>query len=145
MIMIAIPAVMKISSTFLWANLFDKLKLITTRNLNNWFFLLSVILFFISDNFILICIASACQGIALGGGRIFWNLWVTKITEPEKVSSYMSIHMALTGVRGSFAPFIGYAILMNSSPLIVAIIGTILIFISILMFEVHKDHPRLSN
>ena len=78
-IMIAIPAFTKILSTFLWANLFDKLKLITTRNLNNWFFLLSVILFFLSNNLILISIASACQGIALGGGKIFWNLWVTKI------------------------------------------------------------------
>jgi hypothetical protein len=145
LIMIAIPAVTKILSTFLWANLFDKLKLITTRNLNNWFFLLSVILFFLSDNLILISIASACQGIALGGGKIFWNLWVTKIAPPKKVSSYMSVHMALTGIRGSFAPFLGYAILMSTSPLTVAIIGSLLILISILMFEQYKNHPRLAN
>lgn len=145
LIMIAIPAVAKILSTFIWANLFDKLKLITTRNLNNWFFLLSVILFFLSDNLILISIASACQGIALGGGKIFWNLWVTKIASPKKVSSYMSVHMALTGIRGSFAPFLGYAILVSSSPLTVAIIGSLLILISILMFEQYKNHPRLAN
>jgi hypothetical protein len=145
LIMIAIPAVAKILSTFLWANLFDKLKLITTRNLNNWFFLLSVILFFLSDSLILISIASACQGIALGGGKIFWNLWVTKIAPPKKVSSYMSVHMALTGIRGSFAPFLGYAILLSSSPLTVAIIGSLLILISILMFEQYKNHPRLAN
>jgi MFS family permease len=145
LIMIAIPAVTKILSTFLWANLFDKLKLITTRNLNNWFFLLSVILFFLSDNLILISIASACQGIALGGGKIFWNLWVTKIAPPKKVSSYMSVHMALTGIRGSFAPFLGYAILMSTSPLTVAVIGSLLILISILMFEQYKNHPSLAN
>ena len=145
LIMIAIPAVTKILSTFLWANLFDKLKLITTRNLNNWFFLLSVILFFLSDSLILISIASACQGIALGGGKIFWNLWVTKIAPPKKVSSYMSVHMALTGIRGSFAPFLGYAILMSTSPLTVAVIGSLLILISILMFEQYKNHPRLAN
>ena len=144
-IMIAIPAFTKILSTFLWASLFDKLKLITTRNLNNWFFFLSVILFFLSDNLILISIASACQGIALGGGKIFWNLWVTKIAPTKKVSSYMSVHMALTGIRGSFAPFLGYAILVISSPLTVAIIGSILILISILMFEQYKNHPRLAN
>ena len=145
LIMIAIPAITKILSTFLWANLFDKLKLITTRNLNNWFFLLSVILFFLSDNLILISIASACQGIALGGGKIFWNLWVTKIASTKKVSSYMSVHMALTGIRGSFAPFLGYAILVSSSPLTVAIIGSLLILISIVMFEQYKNHPRLAN
>ena len=145
LIMIAIPALSKILSTFLWASLFDKLKLITTRNLNNWFFLLSVILFFLSDKLILICIASAFQGIALGGGKLFWNLWVTKIASPKKASSYMSVHMALTGIRGSFAPFLGYAILESSSPLIVATIGSILILISIVMFEQYKNHPRLSN
>ena len=108
--MIAVPAVAKILSTTIWANLFDQLKLITTRNINNSFFALSVILFFISDNILLITIASACYGIALGGGKIFWNLWVTKITSQEKVSSYMSVHMALTGLRGSIAPssVIGY-------------------------------------
>jgi hypothetical protein len=94
---------------------------------------------------ILISIASACQGIALGGGKIFWNLWVTKIASAKKVSSYMSVHMALTGIRGSFAPFLGYAILVSSSPLTVAIIGSLLILISILMFEQYKNHPRLAN
>ena len=31
--------------------------------------------------------------------KFSWNLWVTKITSQEKVSSYMSVHMALTGLR----------------------------------------------
>ena len=119
MLMVAIPALSKILSTYIWANLFDQLKLMTTRNLLNAFFFLSVLLFFISDHIILIAFASACQGIAIGGGKIFWNLWVTKIAKPEKVSSYMSIHMALTGVRGSVAPFIGYWILNQSSPQVV--------------------------
>ena len=57
----------------------------------------------------------------------------------------MSVHMALTGLRGSFAPFLGYAILVSSSPLTVAIIGSLLILISILMFEQYKNHPRLAN
>lgn len=143
LIMIAIPAIAKILSTTIWANLFDRLKLITTRNINNAFFLLSVILFFISDNLIVISLAAACYGIALGGGKIFWNLWVTKITSENKVSSYMSVHMALTGLRGSIAPFIGYWILSQSSPLIVAYLGTFLIAVSILLFEGMKNHPRL--
>lgn len=142
-IMIAVPAVAKILSTTIWANLFDQLKLITTRNINNAFFALSVILFFISDNILLITIASACYGIALGGGKIFWNLWVTKITSQEKVSSYMSVHMALTGLRGSIAPFIGYWVLIQTSPQMVAYLGTFLILVSIILFELKKNHPRL--
>lgn len=142
-IMIAVPAIAKILSTTIWANLFDKLKLITTRNINNAFFVLSVILFFISDNMILITIASACYGIALGGGKIFWNLWVTKITSQEKVSSYMSVHMALTGLRGTIAPFIGYWVLIQTSPQTVAYLGAFLIAVSMVLFGLLKNHPRL--
>jgi hypothetical protein len=143
LLMIAVPAVAKILSTTIWANLFDQLKLITTRNINNAFFILSIILFFISDNIILITIASACYGTALGGGKIFWNLWVTKITSQEKVSSYMSVHMALTGLRGTIAPFIGYWILIKTSPQIVAYLGAFLVALSIVLFELMKNNPRL--
>ena len=143
LMMIAIPAVTKIISTAIWANLFDQLELITTRNLNNVFFFLSVLLFFISDSYLLIGLASACQGIALGGGKIYWNLWVTKITHKEKVSSYMSVHMALTGLRGTLAPFIGYWILAQTNPQCVAYIGAALIALSIVLFELHRKHPRL--
>lgn len=142
-IMVAIPAIAKIASTYIWANLFDKLKLMTTRNLLNGFFLMSVLLFFISDNILLIALASALQGIALGGGKIFWSLWVTKITNQELVSSYMSIHMALTGVRGSLAPFIGYWILNQSNPQIVGYIGAFLIGVSMILFDLLKKNPRL--
>lgn len=143
LIMIAIPALTKIISTAVWANLFDRLELITTRNLNNVFFFLSVLLFFISDNYLLIGFASACQGIALGGGKIYWNLWVTKITSRDKVSAYMSVHMALTGLRGTLAPFIGYWILAQTNPQCVAYIGATLIALSIVLFELHRKHPRL--
>ena len=117
----------------------------TTRNLLNAFFFLSVLLFFISDNIFLIGFASACQGIAIGGGKIFWNLWVTKIAKAEKVSSYMSVHMALTGIRGSIAPFIGYWILNQTSPQVVAYMGALLIALSMILFECHRSHPRLTN
>ena len=55
----------------------------------------------------------------------------------------MSIHMALTGLRGSLAPFIGYAILSRSNPACVATIGMILIVASIMLFELIRGHKRL--
>jgi len=79
----------------------------------------------------------------MGGGKIFWSLWVTKIAPAEKASSYMSIHMALTGLRGTVAPFLGYWILSQSSPSAVAIIGVTLIAISIVLFELMRGHERL--
>ena len=85
------------------------------------------------------------QGIAMGDGKIFWGLWVTKIAPREKASAYMSIHMALTGLRGTLAPFIGYWILTRSSPGSVAIVGLALILAAILLFETVRHHPRLRS
>ena len=87
----------------------------------------------------------ALQGLAFGGGKIFWSLWVTKIAPEEKASTYMSIHMALTGLRGSLAPFIGYAILSRSNPAYVATVGMTLIVASIMLFELTRGHRALAQ
>ena len=123
-LLIVVPSAARILSTKLWGNLFDKLHFITTRNLLNAFFLLGIAGFFFT---------------------IIWSLWVTKIAPHEKVSSYMSIHMALTGVRGTLAPFIGYWILSNSAPKGVAIAGMLLIFVSIVLFECVRHHKRFQR
>ena len=143
MLMLIIPAVVRILSTKMWGHFFDRLHFVTTRNLLNIFFLLSIALFFFTTNLYLLGLAMAFQGLAFGGGKIFWSLWVTKIAPDAKVSSYMSIHMALTGLRGTLAPFIGYAILSRSTPASVAIIGMALIAASIVLFELVRGHARL--
>ena len=38
---------------------------------------------------------------------------MTRLASPGKEAAYMSIHMALTGVRGMLAPFLGYYLLMQ--------------------------------
>jgi hypothetical protein len=143
MLMLVIPATARIVSTKMWGHFFDKRHFVTTRNLLNVFFLLSIGLFFFTTNIYVLGLAMAFQGLAFGGGKIFWSLWVTKIAPDSKVSSYMSIHMALTGIRGSIAPFIGYAILSRSTPANVAIIGMLLIAVSIVLFELVRGHARL--
>ncbi|MFO8026523.1 MAG: hypothetical protein R6U56_02535 [Opitutales bacterium] len=142
-LMMVIPATARILSTKMWGYFFDRLHFVTTRNLLNVFFLLSIGLFFFSSNLIVLGTAMAFQGLAMGGGKIFWSLWVTKIAPEEKVSSYMSIHMALTGLRGTMAPFLGYWILSQSSPGAVAVLGMTLITVSIVLFELVRGHERL--
>jgi len=144
-LMLVIPAAARILSTKIWGLFFDRLHFVTTRNLLNLFFLASIGGFFFTKNLYILSLAMACQGIALGGGKIFWSLWVTKIAAEEKASSYMSIHMALTGLRGTLAPFIGYAILSHSTPGSVAVIGMSLITLSILLFESVRHHSRLKT
>ncbi|MEM8867146.1 MAG: MFS transporter [Verrucomicrobiota bacterium] len=143
-LMMVVPSAAKLLSTKLWGHFFDKLHFVTTRNLLNLCFMLSIGLFFFTTNFILLTIAMAFQGIAMGGGKIFWGLWVTKIAPAEKTSSYMSIHMALTGLRGTLAPFIGYYILTQSAPTSVAYVGLTLIAIAVLLFECIRGHQRLA-
>lgn len=143
LLLLVIPSISRVLSTRLWGRIFDKVNFVTTRNLLNLFFATGILLFFFTTNLILQGIAMACVGIAMGGGKIMWNLWVTKIAPPEKASSYMSIHMALTGVRGTLAPFLGYWLLSRSSPASVATIGFVLVLISSLLFEAIRHHPRL--
>lgn len=142
-IMLVVPSAARILSTKMWGHFFDRLHFVTTRNLLNVFFFASIGLFFFTTNIYVLGLAMAFQGLAFGGGKIFWSLWVTKIAPEEKASSYMSIHMALTGLRGTLAPFIGYYILSQSSPASVAVAGMFLIAASILLFELVRGHERL--
>lgn len=142
-LMLVIPAITRILTTKMWGHFFDRLHFVSTRNLLNVFFLLSIGLFFFTSNLYLLALAMVLQGLAMSGGKIFWSLWVTKIAPEEKASSYMSIHMALTGLRGTIAPFLGYWILSRSSPSSVAVIGVALISISIVLFELVRGHQRL--
>lgn len=144
LLMVAVPAATRILSTKLWGRLFDRMHFITIRNLLNLLFILSIGLFFFSRNLLVLGTAMACLGFAMGGGKIMWNLWVTKIAPDEKVSSYMSVHMAMTGLRGTLAPFLGYWILSQSNPGTVATLGMLLILFSILLFERVRNHQRLT-
>jgi len=144
-LMLIVPASARILSTKLWGRVFDRMHLITTRNLLNVIFLLSIASFFFTTNLVLLTIAMTLLGVAVGGGKIVWSLWVTKIAPDEKASSYMSVHMALTGFRGTLAPFIGYWILSQSAPTYVAVVGMVLIVVSILLFEVVRNHRRFGN
>lgn len=142
-LMVLVPSAARLLSTRLWGHFFDKLHFVTTRNLLNACFLVSIGLFFFSTNIVLLTIAMAFQGAAMGGGKIFWGLWVTKIAPEHKASSYMSIHMALTGLRGTLAPFIGYWILAYATPSAVALTGMGLVGTAIVLFELVRSNRRL--
>lgn len=144
-LLIVVPSIARIISTKIWGRLFDKLHLITTRNILNIFFLMGIACFFFTDSVIVLTIAMTFVGLSLGGGKIIWHLWVTKVAPPEKVSAYMSVHMALTGLRGTLAPFIGYWILSRSAPQHVALTGMLLIFVSIILFECLRNHKRFAS
>ena len=50
-------------------------------------------------------------GVVMSGLIVIWNLSTLRFARGEDVSVYQSVHVAATGVRGMFAPFLGYAIM----------------------------------
>lgn len=50
-------------------------------------------------------------GIFMSGITMSWNLSSIFYAPPSEVANYQAVHITLTGVRGSVAPFIGYLIL----------------------------------
>ena len=140
-----IPSAVRILSTRLWGYVFDQFHLITTRNLLSVFSLTAIALFFFAESIFVLTVAMIFFGLSMGGGKIIWNLWVTKIAPPEKVSAYMSVHMAFTGIRGTLAPFLGYWILSKSNPQGVALAGMLLIIISVVLFECLRNHERFRD
>ena len=113
---VGLPAFARLIAIPIWGVIFDKLNLIVVRIAINVFFIIGILFFFISDNIWLIGIAAASSGIATAGGQITWSLWVTKLAPPDRVSAYMSVHSAFTGIRGVLAPFLGFYIISITSP-----------------------------
>ena len=108
LIITIIPETIRFLFIPFWARLFDHMNFIVLRMILNILFGMGVALFFISKNLLIIGTGSALIGLAFAGGSIAWALWVTKYAPPEKVSAYMSVHVCLTGIRGTIGPMIGY-------------------------------------
>ncbi|MEK9628817.1 MAG: MFS transporter [Nitrospinota bacterium] len=108
MIITIIPETMRMVLIPYWASLFDKMNFVILRMILNLFFGLGILLFFITSNPWIIGLGSAMIGAAFAGGSIAWNLWVTKYAPPGKAGAYMSVHVSLTGIRGTIGPLLGY-------------------------------------
>lgn len=108
LIITIIPDTMRMLFIPFWAKLFDRMNFVVLRVLLNILFAIGVAAFFLSKNPWIIGMGSALIGIAFAGGSIAWSLWVTKYAPPGKTAAYMSVHVSLTGIRGTIGPIIGY-------------------------------------
>ncbi len=136
----AVPVVFRLIASRTLGRLFDHWNLVTLRLFLNALFLLSILTFFTTRSLWVMGISMAFLGTAMAGGRITWSLWVTKLAPPGKASSYMSVHMLSTGLRGSTAPFLGFYLLDRMEPMQVGWIGTVMIVISTIMFFPARPH-----
>jgi len=130
----AIPLICRLIFTKLWGHLFDHLNFIIVRVAMNSLFMLSILLFFYTSHIWVMALSMTLLGIGMAGGRIAWQLWVTKVAPPDKISAYMSVHSAMTGIRGTLGPFAGYALVLYTSPVMTGWIAGSLVGLSIIMF-----------
>ncbi|HEY5550953.1 MAG TPA: MFS transporter, partial [Opitutaceae bacterium] len=110
-----IPAVVRMLTTHAWGWLFDNYNFFVIRTVLNGLFLCAIMLFFTTTKLWVLMLGGGVFGLAMAGGNIAWNLWVTKFAPPERVSAYMSVHTFMTGFRGVVAPFIGFHLITHAS------------------------------
>jgi hypothetical protein len=145
-ILVLLPLVVRLFTTRWWGRRFDRMGLVRMRNLLNWLFLLGIGVFFCSHQLWLIALGAAIHGFAQAGGDIVWQLWVTKLAPPDRVSHYMSVHTLNTGLRGVLAPFAGYWLLrMTGNPQWVALTSCLLMLMAIAFFARIRDDGRLAG
>ena len=142
LIITIIPETMRFLFIPFWARIFDTMNFIILRMILNVLFGTGIALFFISKNLLIIGIGSALTGIAFAGGSIAWALWVTKYSPPETVSAYMSVHVCLTGIRGTIGPIIGYWTAAQLGATMTGLVSCGLMFLATVMLFPKIKHGR---
>jgi len=60
---------------------------------------------------VMIYVAFGWFGVAMSGLSVIWSLSSLRFARGEDAGVFHSVHVTATGIRGSFAPLIGYAIM----------------------------------
>ena len=142
MIITVIPETLRMLLIPYWASLFDRMNFVVLRMILNLFFGLGVLLFFVTSNPWVIGLGAALIGAAFAGGSIAWNLWVTKYAPPGKTGAYMSVHVSLTGIRGTIGPILGYWTVNQIGAQNIGILSCAMMFFATLMLIPEIKHGR---
>lgn len=143
-IVMVVPSVMSVLSSQLWGRMFDRCHFIPIRCALNVLMLIGIVLFFNSSSFVWLSISTGIFGFAMGGATITWNLWVTKIAPPGEESAYMSVHTTLNGIRGIFAPSLGYFALDYLNMKSFSMVAAACMLLSIVMLFFVWRHKRFA-
>jgi len=77
-------------------------------------------------------VAFALFGVSMAGVNLAWHMSSLHFSGRDDPSAYQAVHTVLTGVRGSFAPLIGYAFMAGGSRLAAFAFSTLLLLIAAL-------------
>jgi len=137
-----IPELMKAFSAPLLAQLFDRVNFIALRMIINIVFGCGIAIFFLTKDPFVIALGSVLIGFSFGGSAVAWGLWVTKYAPPGKVGAYMSVHVFLTGVRGTLGPLIGFWTVHHIGPTAIGMVSLSLMILATLMLIPEMEHGR---
>jgi len=88
---------------------------------------------------IMLLVTFAYFGIVMSGVMVLWNLSSIRFSGNEDAGVYHSVHVAATGLRGSFAPLLGYFVMSQLGKTTALITSSCLFFASgLLMILMRK-------
>ena len=137
-----VPDLMRAFSAPFLAWFFDRVNFIVLRMIINIIFAFGIALFFLTRDPYIIGLGSALIGIAFGGGTVAWGLWVTRYAPPGKVAAYMSVHVFLTGLRGTLGPLIGFWTVSHIGAQAIGIVSFAMMIVATLMLIPEIKHAR---
>jgi hypothetical protein len=115
-IVMLIPFTLNLATMPLWARYLDKVHVTEFRARQNAGWVVGVlVMFWGAWTFSLawLAVGRVVTGIVNGGGSLAWQLGHNDFAPRDQLSTYMGIHVTLTGVRGAFAPFLGMALYLG--------------------------------
>ena len=121
-IMTTIPILLMPFAIPFWSRFLDRVHIVRFRSVHSWIFVLTTVIlaFSVGTGWLAgLWIAAVIRGIAFGGGVLAWNLGHHDFSSVSASSSYMGVHVTLTGLRGLLAPFLGvllYEALLGTDP-----------------------------
>lgn len=117
-----IPMITTILCTQLWAPLFDRVHITRFRVYQGTVSVISMLTIFAGAMYgrlidertalLVVAIGQCLVGVSNAGGNLAWNLGHNDFAPKDKAALYMGVHVMLTGLRGSVAPFLGTALYM---------------------------------
>lgn len=142
LVTVVVFSIARILSSRLWGELFDRVRFLSYRISLNLLLISATLVYFNAESFIGVSLGAALAGVGVGGSKIAWSLWVTKLAPEGMEARYMGAHVALTGLRGALAPFLGYWLLGILGYQGVAWFSVALVTLSTLLFFRLFSHQR---
>jgi MFS family permease len=137
-----IPECMRITSTPVWAWLFDHRNFISVRTVLNVILLGSMATFFLSRGLGWLYASAFLDGLFSGGANIAWALWVTQVAPPGHTAEYMAVNQFFTGIRGMVGVFLGIRLATLFGMRAVAWGALSLVLLSIVMMIPARRNPK---